>query len=148
MDKITVSSVTIASPEYKEVWQLREDVLRKPLGMSLANEELSMDNDDTIFIASHNGKVIGCLMLHSISDTVMKFRQMAVSYDWQGKGIGRLLMTAAEEDIAARGYTTIMLHARQIVSDFYEKLGYDITSSAFTEVGIPHVIMKKMIGVV
>jgi predicted GNAT family N-acyltransferase len=84
-------------------------------------------------------------MLHSISDTVMKFRQMAVSADWQGKGVGRKLMTKAEEDIKAKGYTTIMLHARQIVADFYLALDYDITSSAFTEVGIPHVIMKKIL---
>lgn len=145
MDNIVVKSITIADPEYTQVWQLREDVLRKPLGMSLANEDLGMDAEDTIWIAESDGSVIGCLMLHSISDTVMKFRQMAVSEQWQGKGIGRLLMTEAEKNIATKGYTTIMLHARQIVSDFYEKLGYDITSSAFTEVGIPHVIMKKVL---
>jgi GNAT superfamily N-acetyltransferase len=146
MNDITIATVTSKDPEYKAVLQLREDVLRKPLGMSLANEDLSMDAEDTIFIALHDGQVIGCLMLHSISDTVMKFRQMAVSEVWQGKGIGRLLMTAAEQQIAAKGYTTIMLHARQIVCGFYEALGYDITSSAFTEVGIPHVIMKKVLA--
>ncbi len=145
MENITVAVIRSSAPEYKEVWQLREDVLRKPLGMSLVNEDLSMDAEDDIYIAISDGKVIGCLMLHSISDTVMKFRQMAVSADWQGKGVGRKLMTKAEEDIKAKGYTTIMLHARQIVADFYLALDYDITSSAFTEVGIPHVIMKKIL---
>lgn len=146
MNDITIAEVTIQDPEYKEIWQLREDVLRNPLGMSLVNEDLSMDKEDTIFIAKHEDKVIGCLMLHSISDIVMKFRQMAVNEQWQGKGVGRLLMTAAETAIAAKGYTTIMLHARQVVCGFYESLGYDITSSAFTEVGIPHVIMKKVLA--
>ncbi len=145
MENITVAVIRSSAPEYKEVWQLREDVLRKPLGMSLVNEDLSMDAEDDIYIAISDGKVIGCLMLHSISNTVMKFRQMAVSADWQGKGVGRKLMTKAEEDIKAKGYTTIMLHARQIVADFYLALDYDITSSAFTEVGIPHVIMKKIL---
>lgn len=146
MNDITIAAITIKDAEYKAVWQLREDVLRKPLGMSLVNEDLSMDTEDTIFIAKQDDNVIGCLMLHSISDTVMKFRQMAVNNQWQGKGIGRLLMTEAEKAIAAKGCTTVMLHARQVVCGFYESLGYDITSSAFTEVGIPHVIMKKTLA--
>lgn len=145
MSEISVSAITIKDPAYTEVWQLREDVLRKPLGLSLVNEDLGMDAEDIIYIAEEEGKVIGCLMLHKISDTVMKFRQMAVSPELQGKGIGRLLMTTAEQDIAVEGYTTVILHARQVVSGFYLSLGYHITSSVFTEVGIPHVIMKKML---
>jgi predicted GNAT family N-acyltransferase len=145
MSNISISTITVNDAAYQQVWQLREDVLRRPIGLSLKNEDLGMDAEDVIYIATDGDKVVGCLMLHSISDTVMKFRQMAVDASMQGKGIGRMLMTRAEEDIAAKGYTTIMLHARQVVSDFYEKLGYHITSSAFTEVGIPHVIMKKML---
>lgn len=146
MSNINIRTIGVNDPEYKAVWQLREDVLRLPIGLSLKNEDLSMDAGDTIYIAEADGEVIGCLMLHSISDTVMKFRQMAVASSAQGKGIGRMLMTKAEQDIAGKGYTTVMLHARQVVCGFYEALAYHITSSAFTEVGIPHVIMKKILA--
>ena len=145
MSNISISTITVNDAAYGQVWQLREEVLRKPLGMSLKNEDLSMDAEDVIYIACEGDKVVGCLMLHSISDTVMKFRQMAVDTAMQGKGIGRMLVTAAEEDIKTKGYTTVILHARQHVCGFYEALDYFITSSAFTEVGIPHVIMKKML---
>lgn len=145
MSDITIVTTTAGTDIYEGVWQLREDVLRKPIGLSLKNEDLSMDKEDIIYAAMKDGKVIGCLMLHSISDTVMKFRQMAVDSSMQGAGIGRMLMEQAEKDITARGYTTVILHARQVVAGFYEALNYHITSSVFTEVGIPHVIMKKML---
>lgn len=145
MSEILIETTTVDTDLYRQVWQLREDVLRIPLGHSLKNEDLSMDKEDVIYTATSDGKVIGCLMLHTISDTVMKFRQMAVHPTVQSSGVGRLLMNKAEADIAARGYTTAILHARQVAIGFYEKLGYTITSSMFTEVGIPHVIMKKML---
>ena len=144
MNDISISVITSADPAYQEVWDLREAVLRQPLGMSLKNEDLSMDHEDKIFIARKEGKVIACLMLHHVGGPVMKLRQMAVYDQFQGTGVGRKLVTAAEEYCRENGMSTIVLHARQVVCGFYESLGYDITSSAFTEVGIPHVIMKKV----
>ena len=146
MSNITITYITAREPEYKEVWELREQVLRKPLGLSLKDADQTMDEDDVIFVAKEQNKVIGCLMLHSISTSVIKFRQMAVSPDYQGKGIGTMIVNAAEKFVAENDYSTITLHARQTVTGFYENLGYNTTSSVFTEVGIPHVIMKKTIG--
>ncbi len=148
MQDISITHVTHSAPEYAEVWQLREDVLRRPLGMSLKNEDLGMDAEDIIFIAKHDGKVIACLMLHHIGGPIMKLRQMAVAETWQGKNIGRLLVTEAEKYCALNGFTTIILHARQVVCGFYESLDYYITSSVFTEVGIPHLIMKKELSAI
>ena len=146
MSNITISYITAKAPEYNDVWQLREEVLRKPLGLSLKDGDQSMDTDDVIFIAKEADKVVGCLMLHSISTTIVKFRQMAVAPEYQGKGIGKMIVNAAEKFVAEQEYATITLHARQVVMGFYESLGYNTTSSVFTEVGIPHVIMKKSLG--
>ncbi len=143
MLELEISYIDYRAPEYHEVWQLRENVLRIPLGMSLKNENLDMDAGDTIFIAKYDGAVIACLMLHHIGDPVVKFRQMAVDAQWQGKGVGARLIAAAEAHAVSKGYSTVILHARQVVCGFYESQGYYITSSVFTEVGIPHVIMKK-----
>ncbi len=143
MSAITVHIINIVSPTYQQVWQVREEVLRKPLGMSLKNEDLGMDANDTIFVAQSDDKVIGCVMLHHLNAGLMKLRQMAVYPEWQGKGIGKLLALHAEEYAREQNYKKIVLHARMIATDFYSKLGYHIVSNIFTEVGIPHVVMQK-----
>ncbi|MES2701717.1 MAG: GNAT family N-acetyltransferase [Bacteroidota bacterium] len=145
MKDVTVSQVTTSSPEYRQVWELREEILRKPLGMSLKDEDLGRDHVDTIFAASHEGKVIGCLMAHHNSGDEVQLRQMAVYNEWQGKGVGRLLINVAEAYAQSRGYKTIILHARKVAAGFYENLGYTTYGDEFTEVNIPHYMMQKAV---
>ena len=143
MEDVHISNIDSSSPKYLQVWQLREEVLRKPLGLSLKNEDLSNDHVDTIFIAEHNGGIIGCLMLHKLDDATMKFRQMAVYEQWQGKGIGKMLMLAAEVFCRDKKYRKISLHARKVAAGFYEGLGYTVLGNEFSEVGISHFLMEK-----
>ena len=139
----TITHTTSQSSLYDEVLELREEILRKPLGLSLRNEDLSRDHVDTIFIAIHHDKVIACLLLHHIEAGQMQLRAMAVRTDWQGKGVGKKLVSAAERFCAEKGYHKIMLHSRKVAIGFYSSMGYDITSDEFVEVGIPHYIMEK-----
>lgn len=143
MQDILIKRIDATSPEYLQVWLLREEILRKPIGLSLKDEDLSDDAKDIIIIATHHDKVIGCLMLHPKDTDIIKFRQMAVYNEWQGKGIGAMLINAAEHVSEMEGYKHIVLHARITAQDFYSKLGYDTTSSVFTEVGIDHVVMER-----
>jgi len=143
MNGITTRVVTHTSPEYQQIWDVREEVLRKPLGMSLKNEDLSGDAEDKIVIAVDNDKVIGCVMMHPKENGVLKLRAMGVYEQYQGKGVGRLLIHAAEKEAAGDGYKKIDLHARMVAKVFYEKLGYTPVGDIFIEVGIPHVLMEK-----
>jgi predicted GNAT family N-acyltransferase len=143
--QITIKEITNRDAEFEQVYNLREEVLRKPIGLSLKDEDQSDDDIDTIVIALLDNKVVGCLMLHPKTDTVVKLRQMGVYDHLQGKGIGNMLMTTAEQSARQKGYTHIILHARQSATPFYKKLGYNITSNLFTEVGIPHIAMEKSI---
>src|ERR1700761_3859556 len=71
MSAITIQIIDVTDPAYQQVWQVREEVLRKPLGMSLKNEDLSMDAEDVIFAAMADDKVVGCVMLHPVTPGVM-----------------------------------------------------------------------------
>ena len=98
INDITIKPVTISSPEYGEVWELREKVLRIPLGLSLKNEDyLNKDKTDTILAAEYHNKVLGCIILHHVDESTLKLRAMAVYNEWQGKGVGRLLVEHAEK---------------------------------------------------
>ncbi len=146
MDGITIKEVFITDSEYGGVYELRETLLRKPLGMSLENEDLSADRTDTILAAMKDGKVIGCVMLQPKNNDTIKLRQMAVAENMQGKNIGRLLVQQGEALVKERGYTHIILHARDIAEGFYKKLGYTTKGDVFTEVGIAHVVMEKRLN--
>lgn len=144
MEGIAIRRVELNDCIYTQVYDLREEVLRKPIGLSLKEEDLSGDALDIILTAQHEGKVIGCVMLHPHSDPeILKLRQMAVAENYQGKGIGQLLVSAAEENARDIGIKKMVLHARVTAEPFYKKLGYTTTSDLFTEVGIPHVVMEK-----
>jgi ribosomal protein S18 acetylase RimI-like enzyme len=146
MNNITIITITSTDPLYSEVWNLREAILRQPIGLSLKNEDLSQDHNDTFFVALDNNNVIGCLMAQKLDDSVLKLRQMAVYNEWQGKGIGRLLLNTAEEYAGNAGYKKISLHARKSAKEFYDKLGYETIGNEFTEVGIPHYKMIKLLS--
>jgi len=143
MDDIEIALINSQHPNYQQVWEVREDVLRQPLGMSLKNEDLSMDAEDFIFTANTGGQVIGCVMLHPVDNELIKLRQMAVYPQYQGTGVGRLLVQYAEAFATQEGFKKIVLHARIVARDFYSKLNYAVASGEFTEVGIPHVVMEK-----
>ena len=143
-DGIVINRILITDKKYQEVYNLRETILRIPIGLSLKDENLSTDAQNTIFVAEDQDKIMGCVMLYPIADEdKIKLRQMAVYDEFQGKGIGRKLVEAAEQYAKEQGYSAIILHARKVSEGFYKKLGYDTTSSEFTEVGIPHVVMEK-----
>jgi N-acetylglutamate synthase-like GNAT family acetyltransferase len=146
MEEIVIRQIDINSPDYQQVWQLREEILRKPIGLSLKDEDLGDDVKDFILVAQQGNSVIGCLMLQPKSSDTIKFRQMAVYPQWQGKGIGARLMHAAEHIAHMYGYNKIVLHARITAKDFYLKQDYTITGDMFTEVGIDHVVMEKQLA--
>lgn len=146
MDEIIIKPISVTDPAYSQVYDLRETILRKPIGLSLRNEDLGKDGDDIILVAWNGAEIVACVMLkHTDQADVFKLRQMAVAELWQGKGVGRQLVLAAEELLAGMHVCKIILHARITAEDFYTRLGYKKTSDIFTEVGIPHIIMEKLL---
>ncbi len=135
--------IDFGSPEYHQMIRLRDDILRKPLGLSFDMQELNEERDNMFIGAFDEDRMLGCCMLVEEEPGIVRLRQMAVLNDLQGKGIGRALMNFAENLARDRGYRYITMHARKNAIGFYEKMGYKVTSSEFTEVTIPHYVMEK-----
>ncbi len=131
------------SLEYHQMVQLRDEILRKPLGLNFLPEELEREKDAILIGAFEDEKMLGCCILIETSPGVVRLRQMAVHNSLQGKGVGRALMQFAENIARDRGFRTISMHARKTATGFYEKLGYIVTSDEFEEVTLTHVIMEK-----
>jgi predicted GNAT family N-acyltransferase len=133
------------SPEYQQMVQLRNDILRKPLGLSFLPEELEKEKEHILIAAFEDDKMLGCCMLITTDPGTVRLRQMAVLNNLQGKGIGRALMQFAENIARDRGFRTITMHARKSATGFYEKLGYVVSGAEFEEVTLPHVVMEKQL---
>jgi predicted N-acetyltransferase YhbS len=141
-----IKRISTNDPEFAQVLAIREEVLRRPLGLSLHDEDLSEENAEETFIALQKDSVIGCVMLRPVPGGLLKLRQMAVAEDHQGRGIGAALVQAAEDYALAGGYAGITLHARITAVPFYERLGYRAGGNVFSEVGIPHLLMQKQVS--
>ncbi len=131
------------SKEYRQMVQLRNDILRKPLGLNLTEEELDKEKDQLLIGAFEEEKMLGCCLLIPQTEGQVKLRQMAVLNNLQGKGIGRALIQFAENIARDRGYKKITMHARKPTMGFFEKLGYRVSSGEFLEITIPHYEMEK-----
>ena len=123
---------------------LRERVLRIPLGLTFSDEDLVSEQNDWHWLAFDGEIVIGGLMVQRRGQEpgVWKIRQVAVEPSWQGKGVGRALMTAAEAAAREAGVICLRLNSRENVCGFYEKLGFVGEGERFHEVGIPHRRMR------
>lgn len=131
------------TPEYQKMVKLREDILRKPLGLGFTTNELEQEKSNMLIGAFEEEDILGCCMLVEENPEIVRLRQMAVLNDLQGKGIGRAIMHFAENIARDRGYSILSMHARKNAIGFYEKMGYKVTGDEFTEVTIPHYVMEK-----
>ena len=131
------------SPAYRQVVALRFRVLREPLGLTFTPEQLAAEAADTHVAIYADDRLAGCLMLQRQDAETVKMRQVAVAPEMQGQGIGRVLVTFAEDVARRQGYKTVQLNARETATPFYARLGYIPVGELFEEVGLPHLEMRK-----
>ena len=65
-------------------------------------------------------------------------RYVAVQFNRQGNGIGKMMTKEFEAESIRKGYSRIYLHARLVALDFYLKQDYEVFGDEFFEVNIPH----------
>ncbi|MGE9311966.1 GNAT family N-acetyltransferase [Niabella sp. CJ426] len=138
--------IDFGTKEYQQMIDLRNEILRKPLGMELEVADIEADKENILIGAFEDDKMLGCCILVKEGDIGVVLRQMAVRNQLQGKGIGRALMEFAETIARDIGYREISMHARSSAAGFYEKMGYNVTGDEFLKLSIAHILMKKRIN--
>jgi GNAT superfamily N-acetyltransferase len=101
-------------------------------------EALSADGESTL-VAVRGGEVIGLLTLHITPvlhrpTPVGRLTALVVTARERGKGVGRLLVNAAEQFFATRGCELVEVTSNLRLTDahsFYRRLGYEATSVRF-----------------
>ncbi|WP_254841342.1 GNAT family N-acetyltransferase [Natronomonas marina] len=101
------------------------------------------DDAATHFVAYDGDRPVGAARLRAYDDATAKVERVAVLASERGRGLGRELMDAVETQAIGDGYEAVVLHAQVPVVEFYERLGYEVTSEPFEDAGIPHREMRK-----
>lgn len=138
-----VRQFTVADPAYTKSMELRERYLRAPLGLSLDNEDLSVENTQLHFGLFEGDRLLGSVTFKIVNESLLKLRQMVIDENAQGTGLGTMLINDAEEAVKELGYRDVEMAARVAVKGFYEKLGYVAQGDIFVEVKIQHIKMVK-----
>ncbi len=133
------------SPYWPQVLDVRQRLLRMPLGLNLYDEDLQAEADQYTAVALIENQVAACLMVKILNEQLIKFRQMAVDTIYQKKGIGARILAYTEDYCRSKGYKQIELNARFSVTGFYIQSGYTQVGDLFEEVGISHIKMIKTI---
>ena len=77
------------------------------------------------FVAEDRGKIIGCAALEIYSAKLAELRSLVVSPDYQGHGVGKLLVEACVN--RAREECVLEVMAITSSEDFFRSCGFDFT---------------------
>lgn len=137
--------IDYSSEDYGKMVELRREILRKPLGIDYAPEDLEREKEDILIGAFEEDRIVGCCILTKLTQDTCKLRQMAVHSKVQRNGLGGAMLQFAENVARDAGYRKMVLNARKTALGFYEKLGYQQEGNEFLEVSLPHFKMHKSI---
>lgn len=76
---------------------------------------------------------------------IPRIGRMAVLRAWRRKGVGTEILETLCEEARRRGYAQVLLHAQTHATAFYFHHGFLSHGMEFTEAGIPHQEMRRML---
>ena len=85
--------------------------------------------------------------LDQSAEKIAQVRFVAVESTVQGKGYGKIIMTAVENAAKDRGDEQMILHARDYAVDFYLKLNYTLVEKSYLLFDVlQHFLMEKKLN--
>lgn len=135
----------ITPKEWDNYYDMRYNVLRKPLNQPLGSERNDGDLSGRHFALYDNQILRAIARLDKADDGISQVRFVAVHPDSQGKGYGRKIMKAVEEISIKAGNKKMILHARDYALDFYLRLGYVKIEKSYKLFDVlQHYLMEKV----
>jgi ribosomal protein S18 acetylase RimI-like enzyme len=133
--------------EFQRYRDLRWKILRAPFNQPRITEQDDAGTKDyPIMVCEVDGFPIGVGRAHFISEGEAQIRSISVEPEWEGKGIGTIVLKELEKIVVAKGARRIIIHARNSAIEFYKKFGYKSLESSYTLFGkIEHTLMEKLI---
>ncbi|MFM7661542.1 MAG: GNAT family N-acetyltransferase [Bacteroidota bacterium] len=133
--------------EWQEYYDLRYRILREPWNQPKGSERNDGDNTGMHFALFESKKIRAVARLDHSGVRESQVRFVAVEFNEQGRGYGRLIMEACENAARDRGDQKVILHAREGALEFYERIDYQIIEKTYLLFGqIQHFLMEKKLN--
>ena len=117
--------------EFKSYFNLRYRILRAPWGEPEGSEVDEMEDQCFHIMATNNGHLMGVGRMQFNTEDEAQIRYMAVEKEYEGNGIGRMIVNTLEQEAINKNVSTIILDAREPAVGFYQKLGYSIEKKSY-----------------
>ena len=145
-----IKYIKYGSQEYQKTLELRNEVMRKPLGKNIYDEDFSCEENQIIVGAFETNSIfsnllIGCGVLNNLGQNTWMIEYVCIDSVLQRKGVGTALVQCMEKIAMDRGAKRMVLDARIKTIDFYQRFGYMPKGEIFEKSFAPggHVFMEK-----
>lgn len=128
MYKVQIATIPL---HIDNIINLRYDILRKPWNQPKETATDGMEDDAINAFIEDNGNVVACGRLQDNGGGIGQIRYMAVNDNYQGKGLGKLVVAKLEEEAKKIGLQVIELQARENALEFYKNQGYIVKETSF-----------------
>lgn len=126
----------------REALKVRMDVFVDEQGF--VDEVDETDAHATHLVCYDNSEPIATCRLF-IKENKFILGRFAVEMNFRKMGVGRKLLTFAEQFVKSKGYDELWLHSQLRAAVFYEKCGYIRFGEIESEENYPHIWMKKLL---
>ncbi|MES2565230.1 MAG: GNAT family N-acetyltransferase [Bacteroidota bacterium] len=115
----------------EKIIDLRYEILRKPWDKSreTATDDLEFSSVNAYILLDK--RIVACGRLQDNGMGVGQIRYMAVHTDYQGNGLGKMIVLKLEEEARKLGLVTIELQARENAIEFYKRQKYILHEKSF-----------------
>jgi len=133
--------------EFQRYRDLRWKILRAPYNQPRITEKDDQGIVDfPLMVCEVDGIPIGVGRAHFISKDEAQIRSISVEPEWEGKGIGSIVLKELEKIVSEKEAKRIIIHARNNAIEFYKKNGYREVEPSYTLFDeIEHTMMEKFV---
>lgn len=130
---------------FESAVDLRDRVLREPIGRPSARHDRERDSRGVHFAAVDGGRVVGCLALYPDDAGAALLKSLAVAPEMRRTGVGVAVYRCAETWARAHSVNEICADARIDALPFYGACGFSAEGEDYMVHGVPHRKVRKFL---
>ncbi len=138
---LEIKEFKIDSDDYRKSLEIRDEVFRKPQGLSIYDDDLSDDKISKMYAGFIDNEMVAMAFLKPVENEGV-VRAVIVLEKYRGQGFGVDMMNHIHKLASDMKLDKLTLKGRTSAEGFYKSLGYTTTSEVFDHKGVPHVMME------